>query len=149
MTTKQLEKLYEMACRGKGYEPNDGQFKLWKQTLGWCEEVDLGQALVWYFSENTAFPMPAELKPLSARSLRERTNKTKDLRWYVTWECPTCGFRMSGFLSEDADLERRCPSPYAPLGDPRKSLKVGEVCYGKMDVFSREDARNWKAMVRA
>ena len=121
MTDTQLKELYRTACHGKGFEPNDGQFKVWKQTLGWCEEADLAQALVWYFSDNAAFPMPAELKTLSERARRERVSRAAQKTELVGWFCPECGVHLSGFLDPSDHAPRACK------GVPRTG-PTGEVC---------------------
>lgn len=90
MTDKQLRVLYQTACDGKGFQPNDGQYKIWKQTLGWAEEADLARALMYYFEENTDFPMPAQLKHLIERSRRERLTASEQPCETVEYGCPEC-----------------------------------------------------------
>lgn len=108
MTTKELEKIYKLACDGKGYEPNDGQFKIWKQTLGWSEECDLSQALTWWFADNTDFPMPALLKPLLEKARLARVARATGQKDLVRWHCPDCGIYRSGFISPNDQFSRRC-----------------------------------------
>ena len=115
MTTKELEKIYEMACRTKGFQPDDAQFKLWKRVLGWCERVDLDEALTRYFTENVNFPMPAELRPLAAECQRRRSAKVAERTYLVTWQCLDCGVTRSGWIPFGDDQVRTC------RGIPRKS----------------------------
>lgn len=129
MTDPQLRKIYRRACDGKGFEPNEGQFKLWKQTLGWCEEEDLAQGLVWYFEANTSFPMPAELKPLSERARRERIAKNSGPAIQTVWQCEDCGHTVSSLDPEWRPLE--CQGFKAV---PLKHADYGLRCFG----------RNWK-----
>jgi hypothetical protein len=109
MTDPQLRKLYTEACHTKGFEPSDGQFKTWKATLGWIEEQDLSKALFYWFGNQTTFPMPAELKPLAARSKRERESR-KDLV-LVTSVCALCHRMFTGFHAADDDTQRYCYGP--------------------------------------
>jgi hypothetical protein len=135
MTEAQLKNLYKVACDGKGFVGNDGQFKVWKQTLGWTEEKDLAKALVWWFTAETDFPMPALLKPLIERSRRERIAKASQRRFHVRWQCTTCHYTMQGFLAEDTNLERYCQSI------PQREYTLGEICGGNMEVIYRELAQ--------
>lgn len=108
MTTKELEGIYATACAAKGYTPNDGQFKIWKQTLGWCERKDLEAALVEFFTNNTGFPMPAELKTLSESARRQRVSKLEQKTELVMWRCPECGIGCSGFPPVGDTTPRTC-----------------------------------------
>jgi hypothetical protein len=108
MTDKELKDLYVTACSGKGFEPSDGQFKLWKQTLGWCEQSDLAKALVEYFSTNTAFPMPAELKALSEQARRIRVTQAARKTVLVRWQCPDCKVTMCGWIPPEDRDPRAC-----------------------------------------
>ena len=137
MKDSELRQLYQTACHGKGYEPNDGQFKLWKQTLGWCEERDLAQALVWYFEANSGFPMPADLKPLAERARRTRTLEAAAPKDVVIWQCPDCGVTMTGFVGEGESIERRCAGAYRKRGEMPRSLPKGQVCGARMQVCAR------------
>ena len=117
MTTKELESLYKTACYGKGFEPNKGQFKVWEQTLGWCEEKHLAQAIIWWFSDNVSFPMPAELKPLAERSRREQMARAQEKTELVGWTCPECGIHVSGFIPPTDHEPRVCNG--VPKGSPQ------------------------------
>jgi hypothetical protein len=130
MMTKELEGIYRVACQAKGYEGNDGQFKIWKQTLGWCERPDLEKALEVWFSSSTAFPMPADLKPLSEQARRARAARLAQKEMLVMWHCLDCGVGLSGYLAEGESTEgRRCK------GIPRrKEYERGEHCGGIMVV---------------
>lgn len=112
MTSKELEKLYAQTCAVKGFEPNTGQFKVWKQTLGWIEERDLAEALTGWFATQIAFPMPAELKPLAMSAKRKRELEAERPRQLTIWQCPTCGSTQSGFITADDDKPRYCRSPF-------------------------------------
>jgi hypothetical protein len=149
MTTKELEGIYATACQAKGFEPNDGQFRIWRQTLGWVDRADLEQALIWYFSENTNFPMPSELKTLAGRAQQARVARTSEARFLVVWLCPVCGFRQSGFLAQNADARRYCPShwgPLLPIDAPRVEgkrperiqLTKGTICGHDLQVVTDE-----------
>lgn len=139
MTDNQLKEIYRTACYGKGFEPNDGQFKVWKQTLGWCEEADLAQALVWYFQENTSFPMPAELKPLSERARRGRTAKTTGPKDEVRWRCPDCYVTMTGSIDPSDDRPRICRG--LPRNRPQCDPQGNPIpCGAVMDEIERTRA---------
>lgn len=119
MTDKRLREIYALACGAKGFEPNESQFKIWKQILGWAEEKDLEQALVWYFTDNLTFPMPAELKALAGRAARERQSRSAEKKYLVGFQCPECGSTEAGYFP-NADIERRvCNSPYKIEGGKR------------------------------
>ena len=90
MTDKELKEIYKTACSGKGFQPNDSQFKLWKQTLGWCEAADLAKALVYFFQDQPGFPMPADLRHLVERAKRERLMESEGPKELVEYECPQC-----------------------------------------------------------
>ena len=124
MTTKELTGIYRVACQAKGYDGNEGQFKIWKQILGWCERIDLEKALETYFAGNTAFPMPAELKPLAERARRERMARLSQKEMLAMWRCPDCGAGLSAYLPEGSSTDgRRCQ------GVPtRKGYQPGEIC---------------------
>jgi hypothetical protein len=131
MTDTQLRKIYIMVCDGKGYEANDGQFKVWKQTLGWCEEVDLAQAVLWWMADNATFPMPAELKPLVERAKRARLAKASVKTGLVRFYCPDCGIYTCGFLAMDDNRQRIC------RGNARieaKRVSLVDVCGGVMNI---------------
>jgi hypothetical protein len=137
MTEGELKHLYRTACAGKNYEPTDGQFKIWKQTLGWCEEVDLSQALVWYFQDNTGFPMPAELKTLSETARRQRVSRIAVVKDEVRWRCPDCGVTMTGFIDPTDRAIRVCrgfPAHDRPQTNPDGSPIP---CGGIMDEIAR------------
>ena len=108
MRENQLRVLYETACAGKGFEPNDGQFKIWKQTLGWIEERDLAQALVEWFMDNQGFPMPADLKPLAMANKRRREASLAAPLDLVRWRCPDCHITQCGFIAPEDNAPRRC-----------------------------------------
>ena len=132
MTGSELKELYQAACDGKGFEGNAGQFKIWQQTLGWCQQADLAQALIWYFQENTAFPMPAELKTLSERARRERLTKSQN-EWYVHYRCPICRATITKIHTSEERPPRTCNSPYGAYAGPgkkREMLQHGDVCGG-------------------
>ena len=90
MTDKELRTHYRAACDSKGFVPNEGQFKVWKQVLGWAEEQDLSKALVYYFEAESGFPMPADLKHLIERAKRERLTESTGPKEIVEYECPSC-----------------------------------------------------------
>ena len=136
MTKRELEQVYKLACDGKGFKPNDGQFKIWQLTLGNLEELDLQQALVWYWADNTNFPMPAELKTLAERSRRARASQT--LGWIVRYQCPVCGMTMTSNPHTENRPPRTCNSCYGPIGSGIM-LEEGEVCGAILDVL--EDRR--------
>ena len=139
MTTAQLKKLYQTACDGKGFEGNAGQFKVWQQTLGWCEETDLAQALVWYFQENTSFPMPADLKPLSERARRARTSSNTGPKDEVRWQCPDCGVIMTGFIDRADNRTRICRA--TPRNGPQHDAAGNSIpCGAAMNEIQRDKA---------
>ena len=149
MTTKQLEKIYQSACQAKGYEPNDGQFKIWKQVLGWFEEADLNAALASWFTDNVTFPMPAELKTLAGHALRQRQAKSATQRYLVVWICLKCNWLMSGYLAQGESADRFCRGKWGPLLPPnspridgkrpeREYLSDGRICGAELYVSTDE-----------
>ena len=136
MTPKQLEAIYRTACAGKGYEGSKAQCKVWEQTIGWCEEADLSQALIWYFQANTTFPMPAELKPLSERARVARVSKNTGPKDEVRWRCPDCGVTMTGFIDPQDRYTRVCRG--IPRGKPQVDGEGRQLpCGGIMDEIAR------------
>jgi hypothetical protein len=130
MTDKQLQKIYQTACAGKNYEPSDGQFKVWKQTLGWIEEEDLAQALVDWFSNNSTFPMPAELKPLAMHAKDQRIARTSIKKYLVRWQCRECKITQCGWIPESDHEPRIC------RGIPQEAREG--ICNGYMDIIHDE-----------
>lgn len=130
MTDAQLKKIYQTACDGKGYEANEGQFKLWKQVLGWCDEADLAQALVYHFSDSTAFPMPADLKALISRARMARVARSTETAFLVRWECKTCGIHQSGYIPLHDQRARIC------CGIPKETGRG--VCHAEMVIVYDE-----------
>lgn len=123
MTPKQLESLYKLVCDGKGFAPNDGQFKIWKQTLGFYEEKDVSQAITSFFQRNSTFPMPAELRPLIESARRQRIAKAGQPSVYTLWRCMECGYR---FGTWNIDLvPRRC---HGTLPVHMKHADFGKAC---------------------
>ena len=141
MTDKDLKAVYESACDTKGFEGNAGQFKMWKQVLGWCERVDLQKALETYFAGNAGFPMPADLKPLAERARSERAARASGPEIYTVWECAECKTRMGSW---DAGWNpSRCRGLVAvPLGHP----DYGKACLSRSfrvvgrDVYEKQEA---------
>ena len=131
MTEKELRNLYQTACDGKGYIGNEGQFKVWKQTLGWCEERDLAKALVAYFESNTAFPMPAELKTLAESARRARMTAASVSKELAHWHCAECGVYQGGHILASDHEPRVC------RGVPREG---SGICGAIMDEVKRERA---------
>lgn len=115
MKTNELEVIYNQACQTKGFEQTDGQFKTWKQVLGWCERKDLEVAVARYFEKNVNFPMPAELRTLAGEIMRDREAKTSEKRYLVAWRCLVCGFTQSGFLTMSDRGLRYCRGKFGPL----------------------------------
>ena len=137
MKDLQLRKLYETACNGKGFEPNDGQFKVWKQTLGWIEEQDLAQAIVEWFGDNDTFPMPSNLKPLAIGNKQRRATQAAQPLDLVRWYCPDCGIYVSGFIPLDEHYPCRCQG--VPKDQRTDKNAVGQiVCGALMEEIHRE-----------
>lgn len=130
MTSKELEKLYAQTCAVKGFEPNSGQFKVWKQTLGWIEERDLAEALTDWFATQIAFPMPAELKPLAMSAKHKRELEAERPRQLTIWQCPACGATQSGYITADDGRPRCCQSPFTGAWKDGKRVQFppGEYC---------------------
>lgn len=136
MKDTELKELYRTACAGKGFEPNDGQFKVWKQTLGWIDEQDLAQALGRWFTENHALPMPADLKPLAMENKQRRTTSASQPLDLVRWRCPDCKKTMSGFIPHYDEGYRRCRG--IPRDGKYDQNHQGErVCGAQMVMESR------------
>ena len=108
MKETELKKAYARACQTRGYEPSEGQFKTWKQTMMFFESVDIERAIDLWYESSTTLPMPAELKPLIERARRERTTKLHNQADFVAWKCPECGLTQSGW-PEDPARTRYCP----------------------------------------
>jgi hypothetical protein len=149
MTKTDMEELYKVACQGKGYKGSDGQFKVWVLTLGHLEKADLAAAMVEYFTNNTGFPMPAELKPLAEAAKRKRTEVHHERR-RVTFVCPVCSVRVSAFLAPGESTMIACRSIYTPwkIGqkEPQRFLPRDpatndyQVCGAILDVEMDERA---------
>jgi hypothetical protein len=121
MTDKELKGIYVVACQAKGFEGNEGQYKMWKKLLGWCERVDLESALEMWFSSNISFPMPAELKPLSEQARRARAAKALGPETYTCWECTDCKTRMGSWNPDWNPTQCRGV----------RAVKLGHPDYGK------------------
>lgn len=115
MTEKDLRKAYVRACQTKGFEPSEGQFKTWKQTMMFFDAADIERGIDLWYQQETALPMPAELRPFIERARRMRTNQSSEQRFLVVWICRTCGHRRSGFLTMDDRGARFCSSKWGPL----------------------------------
>lgn len=151
MKTSELKGIYETTCQTKGFPPSDGQFKTWKDILGWCERKDLEEAVTRYFTTNLGFPMPAELRALAGQVQRERELQSSAKRYMVMWFCPVCNTTMCGFLTMEDRAMRFCSSTFGPLlalnaprvnGERplREQLPVGTLCGAAMDI-SNDDRR--------
>ena len=140
MKPTELRGIYEVACQAKGYEANDGQYKIWQQILGWCERKDLEQALAWYFETETKFPMPAELKGLAGRAMWERTAKSSEKRYLVAFQCPMCLAGEAGYFTVNDSIEHRtCNSIYGRDKDGKRyGLPAGELCPADMQIVKDE-----------
>jgi hypothetical protein len=149
MKPSELERIYAQACATKGFQPSDGQFKTWKQVLGWCEAGDLAQALIWWWESETDFPMPVELKHLAGRAMRERLARDAEPKDYCHWECPVCGFTMSGFIPPSDIEPRACRSCYAPKGTTPRCLPMGDMCGAIMEVVERRPMEQGKGAISA
>jgi hypothetical protein len=126
VTEKQLRTIYQTACDGKSFEPNEGQFKVWKQVLGWAEEKDLARALIFWFTDQTGFPMPADLKPLIEQARRERIAKASTPQVQKVWECLDCHTTVSSF--DENWIPTMCKGIRAlPMKDP----DYGAKCNGR------------------
>lgn len=108
MTTKELERIYNEACRTKGYTPDDDQFRMWKKQLGWCERADLEVALVEHYATSTQFPMPAELRQLAGKAMRERQAKSAVPKFLMAWKCGDCGYTRVGHITADQSDSQTC-----------------------------------------
>ena len=136
MKPNELEKIYHDACFAKGYEPNDGQFKVWKQTLGWLEKQDLEAALTAWYGSETRFPMPAELKPLAMANKQRRDAGIAQPLDLVRWRCPDCKITMTGFIPHYDEGYRRCRG--IPRDGKYDQNHQGErVCGAQMVMESR------------
>jgi len=145
MNDGQLRNVYQTACDAKGYDANEGQFKIWKRLLGWSEMRDLGRAIEMWYEEETNFPMPAQLKPLVDRAVRERSAKSRAKTDLVRWQCPICGGTCAGFIPPDDFAPRTCKSIYGPMLRPdepcqNRSLPLNDTCGSVMNEICRTAA---------
>lgn len=142
MNDNQLKEIYRDACYAKNFEPSDGQFRVWKQTLGWIERIDLEEALVEWYKNETGFPMPAELKPLAMQAKQCRENRNAQVLDYVHWKCRVCGAGMTGYIPPSDREPRTCRSPYLPLRKEKRnrSLQCNEMCGAIMNETERRMA---------
>jgi hypothetical protein len=136
MKDTELKELYRTACAGKGFEPSDGQFKIWKQTLGWIEMQDLEAALTAWYADNQSFPMPAALKPLAMSNKQRRETRISQPLDLVRWRCHECKITMTGFIPPYDEGYRRC------RGIPRdgkydQNYRGEKVCGAQMVMESR------------
>jgi hypothetical protein len=88
--------------------------------------------LIWFYEEETTFPMPAELKPLAERARRERTARSEIRRGLVMWKCPVCAWTMSGHLT----LEDRAPRFCRSTGRPQ--MGEGVMCGASLVILHDE-----------
>lgn len=133
MNLKQMQGIYRMACEGKGYKGNEGQAKVWMLTMGNLEEEDLAQALLWYWADNTAFPMPAELKTLAEKARRQRT--ASGLGWIVTYECMDCHLTYTSVHKNELRPPKVCRSPYRKENGKLMWMDKGEMCGGILNII--------------
>lgn len=145
MRPSELESIYRMACETKGFEPNDGQFGMWKKILGWCERNDLEQALSRWFAAETKFPMPAELRAIATQVQRERIASSSEKRYMVMFRCATCGHSQTGFLLMEDRALRFCRAKWGPLlaqdaaringqRPQRVQLPEGQTCGAQLQI---------------
>jgi hypothetical protein len=59
----------------------------------------------------------------------------------VGWQCIDCKTTMTGFPASNADLDRRCISPYKMVNGKRASLPQGQICGGRMEVIFNDSAK--------
>jgi hypothetical protein len=104
----EMSQIYFEACDAKGYKGNDGQLKIWRQTLAYAEKKDLQQALIFYWQDNTDFPMPAELRHLVERARRERLAESSEPKEFVEYECPQCHAPFSTVVNVGDTRPRLC-----------------------------------------
>ena len=105
MTDGELKELYTLACDTKGYDPDPGQFRTWKSTLGWSDARDLEKAIAEHYTTNINLPMPAELKPLIESARRKRMLPTTGYEYLTGYRCPRCKTAMTSFSEAK---EERC-----------------------------------------
>ncbi len=105
MTDGELKELYTLACEAKGYDPDPGQFRTWKSTLGWSDARDLEKAIAEHYTTNINLPMPAELKPLIEAARRKRTLPTTGYEHQTGYRCPRCHRTVTSFAEA---VETRC-----------------------------------------
>ena len=130
MTENQLKKAYTRACQTRGYEPSEGQFKTWKQTLMFFEAEDIERAIDFWYQDNTSLPMPAEMKPQIERARRARTSRVQNQPDFVAWQCPACGMGRTGW-PVDPDVPRYCQRPTG----------ASQICGQRMLIVRRESVQ--------
>jgi hypothetical protein len=124
----EIKKAYTRACQTRGFEPSEGQFKTWKQTLMFFEAADIERAIDLWYERETTLPMPAELKPVIEQARRERVNTGAVKKSYVAWTCDACHSSMAGFLTLEDQAPRFC----------RSQIVGGGVCGAEMRIAKDE-----------
>lgn len=112
----EMAQIYYGACEARAYKGSDAQLKIWRQMLAYAEKRDLEKALVFYWRDNTEFPMPAELGHLVERARRERLAVSSGPKERVEYTCPSCGAPFSTFV-DPGDTRPRLCMVANPAGD--------------------------------
>jgi len=144
MKSNEMNEVYEFACHAKGFTPDEAQVVNWRKTMGWIERIDLEAAITEWYTEETRFPMPAELKPLAMQAKQRRETQAAQPVDYVRRRCPVCGNCTTGYNPPSDREPRICQTSYTPLslrhrGAPG-SLPSGEHCGAILEEVERRPA---------
>ena len=111
MTPNEIREVYLQACDAKGFQPNEGQLKIWRQVLGFYEKRDLEAAVVLWYTRNSDFPMPGGekgIKPYVEQARRERLARSSDKKTLVIYVCPSCQAIFSTYVDMGDQRPRLC-----------------------------------------
>lgn len=108
MKPNDMREIYLQACDAKGFQPNEGQLKTWREQLGYAEKRDLEEALREYWAQNSDFPMPNQLRHLVERVKRMRLAASEAPKELVDYVCPSCGAPFSTLVDPGDARHRIC-----------------------------------------
>lgn len=135
LTEQEMKDIYTLACDTKGFVPDPGQGKIWKQVLGWYDPRDLEKAVIAWYSENDSLPMPALLKPLAEAARLKRVRPTTGFEYTTGYRCPRCALTVTSF---NPAREMRCGRCWKGGNVIYRGDKPAEPSYLLMSVVLQE-----------